>query len=356
VKKLILFLVLIFVFVGVQAQELRVGYFNEKPYVNLANKAHPGAAIEFWNAIAHAKHWKFKLIDEGDKPKPALQNLADGKINILVGGMSVTSDRIKSVNFSRPFFIERIGLVTSEGHVSFWGIIHKVIDGIFKPKFLFVILLFIVIWGIMSWHVRSRSEGRITKKNMKNSFWITYFAFFHKYMLYEMDKSTINYVISSILMFVALIIAAVFIGAVSSAFTLSIGSSHDVTSMSQIGQHPVAVVKDSVIEDIAKGLNLRYVSVKDMAEGVKLVESDQVIGIMSAMPVAKIYLREHPLEHVHLSPIVIQYDEVAFALNKKDNTLRDQVNAELTQLQDTNKMRDVCEYYFGRKSAKLCAL
>lgn len=84
-------------------KDLIVGYAGTEPFVINENDNWKGISVEIWDLVSQEIGIKYV-------PKPyasvsqALNDLSSGKIDVLVGPTSITSERSELVEFSQPYF------------------------------------------------------------------------------------------------------------------------------------------------------------------------------------------------------------------------------------------------------------
>ena len=106
-------LILIFLFSSTSAQISKdsldpnknfiVGFAGTEPFVIKDNIEWNGFSVEIWQLLAEEN--KISYTDKSfNRVNKALNELASGNIDAVVGPFSITSDRAELVEFSQPFF------------------------------------------------------------------------------------------------------------------------------------------------------------------------------------------------------------------------------------------------------------
>jgi ABC-type amino acid transport substrate-binding protein len=91
-----------------------------------------------------------------------------------------------------------------------------------------------------------------------------------------------------------------------------------------------------------------------MDEAVKLLEENKVDGVVCDTPLASNYLRHHNLPNLVLSPVILEHDELSFAV-KRNSPLRHAIDLGITSFQDDDSVVPLCRRYIGDE-AKNCDL
>lgn len=122
-KKLLLFMVLVIVFIACGKKEEKVEVVAEKVYVIGTNAEYPpfeslqngkivGLDADIIEAVAEKLGIKYEWLDTTfDGLIPALQAK---KMDIVIAGMSITTEREKAVNFSIPYLTSKVAFVVNK--------------------------------------------------------------------------------------------------------------------------------------------------------------------------------------------------------------------------------------------------
>lgn len=122
-KKLLLFMVLAIVFIACGKKEEKVEVVAEKVYVIGTNAEYPpfeslqngkivGLDADIIEAVAEKLGIKYEWLDTTfDGLIPALQAK---KMDIVIAGMSITTEREKAVNFSIPYLTSKVAFVVNK--------------------------------------------------------------------------------------------------------------------------------------------------------------------------------------------------------------------------------------------------
>ncbi len=138
---------------------LRVGVSPFSPFVIQSSGAPAGISIDLWEAIARRLDIDHELVVcEGVKDK--LNRLADGELDVAIGGITITEEREKRFDFSHPIYRTGLGImIPAGGRPTLIALLESMFRGE-KWIFLAGALVLIVISGHVIWVVeRSGSRG-----------------------------------------------------------------------------------------------------------------------------------------------------------------------------------------------------
>ena len=94
------------------ARTLKVGVSGSAPFVIQEEGGSSGISLQVWRRIAEDNNLSYRLIQQAT-PQKGILALNDGKIDLLVGPISVTPDRLNlpGVDFTQPYFIGKEGIL-----------------------------------------------------------------------------------------------------------------------------------------------------------------------------------------------------------------------------------------------------
>lgn len=124
-------------------QKLRIGIAGSEPFVVDSSGA-TGISVEIWRDISEGLGLTntsvfFSSISEG------LQAVRDGKIDVLVGPVSITSERAETVKFTQPYFQSSLSILSRTDEPSIW----ERISPFFSKKFFLALCIFILVLAIV---------------------------------------------------------------------------------------------------------------------------------------------------------------------------------------------------------------
>jgi ABC-type amino acid transport substrate-binding protein len=225
-KKIILALILMCTSIDAisQSDTLRVGYRIEPPFVKKsANNSIFGPSVWLWENIAHDNNLKYKYIPL--EFEELLQGLEDNKIDVSLSPFTITSERIKSMSFSSPYYITHSGLLQRE--VSPVQKSLQFVKSFFSVNFLKALggLVFVIlVFGILIWLFERHTNNEEFDKSPKGiweGFWWSAVTMTTVGYGDKSPRSTGGRIVSLIWMFTAIIIISGFTAGIASSLTLN---------------------------------------------------------------------------------------------------------------------------------------
>ena len=86
-----------------QKDTLVVAVAGSAPFVFEEGQEDRGIAIEIWDELAGKHDWNYEFKNY-ESVEAALQSLNEGESDLVVGPISITSNRVENYRFSQPFY------------------------------------------------------------------------------------------------------------------------------------------------------------------------------------------------------------------------------------------------------------
>ncbi|WP_293166486.1 transporter substrate-binding domain-containing protein, partial [Okeania sp. SIO2C9] len=144
-----------------RATKLRVGVAGSPLFV-IKDRDVQGISVEIWQELASLEELEYQLIPQ-DTVRNSVDSMTRGELDVVIGPISITSDRLEKVAFTQPYFLANIGLLISGERPKLWSRLQPFFGLAFMSSAgLLVVLLFTYLpknWG------RRLAEARATFYN-----------------------------------------------------------------------------------------------------------------------------------------------------------------------------------------------
>lgn len=344
-----------------KSKALRVGVVTAAPFATQSSRGEfHGFVISLWQYAA-VNAGSYKLINAGGNAADAITALQEGKYDALIGPLSVNSERIAKVHFSRPFFINRLGLITLGQKLGLWGIIGRIVWHVFSIAifiYIVLVLLFALIFCLLE---RAKKAEFYSDKSLLKAYGYSVWETLIMFLCIEAHNepcSVLTRFFTVIWVFLSLIFSAGIIASLTSSLTISLSTLKlgvNVTPES-VYDHNVAVTKGGYSEFVTKRLGARVVEVKTMEQAINLLEQGKVMAVVGNYLQIEYYLDKHPDTKVVNTKLVLGVNEMAFAFPKSSTQLAQTINQGLTRLQDDNFAYGICAKYLTVQESEHCVI
>lgn len=92
---------------------IRVGVMLVEPYAKVTHEHYSGLVIDYWDIIAKQNNWHYELISASSSYDQTAKDVYENKFDIAIGNFSSVTNRMDLVNYSRPFVINYITILTN---------------------------------------------------------------------------------------------------------------------------------------------------------------------------------------------------------------------------------------------------
>ena len=344
-------------------QHFQVGVIMQMPFAQNIKGKYSGIAVDVWNEIAGENGWSYTYIPITNNTESALHSL-NGKLDVIIGPLKVSSERLEIVDFSRPFFISSVNVITNHTEMGFLDGIKRFLSHTLLISLAILSVSFVIFISIIRYIEKGKLNDVFTHyfNALTKGIWFHLFrkgmsvpkAFYARLML------TPTSVVTRMVSILWLLLAAAVFTTINASFVASMtlglnNNKNKFTTLRDLEAARVAGVSGEENIEIAEtnGIYIRKVATLD--EGIKLLRNSTVDAVVCDSPVCIEYLRRHKLSGLELSPLILQNEELAFAV-KLNSPLKHQIDLGITQLQENHRMAAICKRYIGAKEIFRCSI
>ena len=330
------------------SSSLKVGLAGSSPFIVKTNDHYGGISYEIWEALAAKSKWKystqyFNSVTDGIS---ALQN---GGIDVLVGPVSITSDRAKVVRFSQPYFQSSLSIMSNSDRHGFWDRIAP----FFSAKLLIAIAIFLFILsivGTLMWLAeRKASPEQFPMKpaeGIANGMWL---AIVTMTTTGYGDRAPITFwgrIITGSWMVISIIFATTMVAGIASTLTLTGIQTDVVSNMEQLSGKKVAIIKGSPAKDFVEEYFGRPVEVDNLEAAYEKLKSKDVAAVVYDRPQMMYFLKKHGEENMKVSKAEYYKQGYGFAV-RENSPLTRKINILLLDLSEENRLTRIVQTWLG---------
>jgi len=269
-------------------QPLRVGISSFSPFVMTAGREPKGLSIDVWDALS--KYLKLDYVfvpcaGVGDK----LRKLQEGNIDAAIGGITITEDRERHVDFTHPVYHTGLDiLVLDAQHWLLLDFLASMLTGEKLFLVLFMLLLF-ALAGHVIWLVERSPDGgktAISPNYIPGVFEGMYWALITASTIGYGDKVPHKWtgrIVAGVLILIFLPLFAFFIAHLSSDLTM-----HKMTVSIQgpedLWGKRVGVLKGTTSQEYADRIQARLYAFDSAAEAYGALLSGMVDAVVYDAP------------------------------------------------------------------------
>jgi polar amino acid transport system substrate-binding protein len=327
---------------------IRVGISGSSPFVLQKDGHLEGISYEVWEAVAAQSNWKFTS-QQYESVSDGLSSLQKGDIDVLIGPISITSARSKSVRFTQPYFQSSLSILSnSEGH-GWWDRIAP----FFSKSLLYAVFIFLFILSIVGTLVwlteRNASPEQFPKDpahGIANGMWL---AIVTMTTTGYGDKAPITFwgrIITGIWMIISIIFSASLIAGIASTLTLTGIQGNALNNVEQLSDIKVAVIKNSPALDFINEYRAIPVEVSNLDEAYQKLKNKEVAAVVYDRPQMMYFLKKNGEEKMHISKAEYYKQGYGFATNI-NSPLSRKINIRLLELSEQNRINRIVQAWLG---------
>ena len=320
-------------------RKLVVGYKITPPFVIKENNNLSGVSIELWETIAQELGYVFEYKEyKSSEIEKLLSDVESGVIDISINPTTVTSERIKRVDFTQPFYMSSLAVALP---VKDSNKILDLISNIFSPKFwkavlfLFFILL---ILGFLIWLIEKKENKEQFRKGVKGVGDGVWWAATTMTTVGYGDlspKTFLGRVLGTIWMFTAIVVISGLTGSIAASLT-SNQIKNEISTVSDLNKIKVGTIKGSSSEDFLlrnriKGFNNNFASVK---KGLEALSENKIQAFVYDEPIIKYYIANtEEFNNLTVLDKRFSVDYLSFSMQKDDKMMKEINQALISELE-----------------------
>lgn len=327
---------------------LQVGIAGSSPFI-IKNKGYfEGISFEIWKALAAQADWQYttQYFDNVSDGVAALQN---GGLDILVGPISITSERAGVLSFSQPYFQSSLSIMSNNANQSVWDRIAP----FFSQRLLIAVFLFLFILAIVGtlvWiaerHASPEQFPIEPARGIANGMWL---AIVTMSTTGYGDKAPVTFwgrIIMGSWMVISIIFATTMVAGIASTLTLTGIQSSVIANIEQLSNKKVAVIKNSPAVDFVKEYYATPVEVGNLEEAYQKLKNKKVSAVVYDRPQIMYFLKKHGEENMQVSNAEYYKQGYGFAM-PINSTLTPKINVLLLDLSEQNRIIRIVRSWLG---------
>lgn len=332
-----------------QASEplLRVGISEVPPFViQEPDGSWRGISIDLWRSVAAQAGYRFEL-----QPMPfkeLLPSLEDGRLDVVVGALTMTAEREARFDFTHPFYRTGLAIGVPRGGEGGWAAVRGLLSWQFLSLILGLAALLLVVGGLVWLFERRRNHeqfGGTPVQGLGSSFW---WAAVTMTTVGYGDKAPLTLggrLIGLVWMFAGLIMVSTFTAAVASALT--VGSLQGgIQGPDDLRGAHLATIDKTVSARYLDSQRIRHSDYPDLLGAMRAVQQGEADAVVYDLPILQYRNGELGQGGLRLLPGTFEEQSYAFAL-ANGSPYRERLSQELLRVTGGEDWAKVLRLYLG---------
>lgn len=328
---------------------LLVAVAGSQPFVFSNSVENKGIAMDIWEDLAAKNNWVYSY-QYFDKVETALSELVKGKVNLVVGPISITSSRLESMRFSQPFYNSSLSIVSRSDELTFW----QKVKPFFSLKLLIAVGVFLFILslvGSLLWLAERKNSPEQFPKDpingIGNGMWLA-----------VVTMSTVGYgdkapvtlwgrIVTGTWIIISIIFATSMVAGIASTLTLNSLGDSTILNIEQLSNQKAATLTGSPSADFLKENKAKVVNSNTLEEAMDKLKAKEVEAVVYDRPQLLYYIKQNPNSNLHLAKAEYFKQGYGFAF-PINSSLIYQINRTLLELSENQETEKIINSYLEK--------
>jgi ABC-type amino acid transport substrate-binding protein len=330
----------------VNPEQLTVGIGGTPPFLIRQGDNFQGIVSDVWEQIALINNYEYELILQTDTQE-ALDAVANGELDLLVGPFSITASRLERVNFTQPFFVSSVGVVLPQESPTLWSRVRPFFTAAALSSVgALTVCLFLVGNGM--WLAERQHNPEQFPPDyihgVGNGMWFALVTLTTVGYGDRAPSTPAGRVIAGTWMLISLIAVSSLIGGLASAFTLALSEipTDSISSPEDLQGTRMAVVEGTTGEKWGAEYRAKLLPQSSLKDAITLVLEGNADGAIFDRPALEYYLSQYPEVELRLAEFVLNSENFGFVL-PQDSDLALSLDQVIVRLKEEGIIGDITE-------------
>jgi polar amino acid transport system substrate-binding protein len=332
-----------------EGQTLRVGIAGEPPSVMTTAGQPSGITVEYWQELAQEMNLKYKLVAY-TTVETSLAALDKGEVDLALGSISITSDRITQYDFTQPISQGNLTVLLPSENPTLWSTIKPFLGWAFLSSVGGIFLTLFVVGNLLWWAERKENDDfpKTYMQGVNEGMWCAIATFTTVGYGDRVPVTSLGRSIAAIWMILSLVIVTSLTAGIATTLAVAFSNqpSRQISQPQDLaGSRMAAVGKGSPAEKWAQFYQARVSVAETLEDAISLLENKQVDGVVYTRLPLEYFLHQNPkapyqLANFNLGP---QPYGIALPLN---SPLTGKLNQHILQLPTQLRLQEIQQTWF----------
>ena len=327
---------------------IKVGISPFSPFSITDRKVPAGFSIDLWASIAREMNLQYELVSfPGVAQK--LQALQSQRIAVAIGGITITRQRERHMDFSHPTFRTGLDIMLPAGQIGFsWSAIGRIITP-GKLGIMIAFILLIIISGHLVW-LAERGKDAFNDKYIPGVIEGMYWAIVTASTVGYGDKAPVKWagrMVASLVIIISLPMFALFTAELASSFTLESMQS-SIQGPGDLEGRQVGVLRGTASAWQVLELKASCVLFECITDAYQALKQGDLDAVVYDAPNMQYYLERHGEGRVTLLGKLFMKQLYGIAVYEK-SPLLEGINLAILELTESGELDRIRADWFGRQ-------
>lgn len=324
---------------------LKVGLAGGEPFIFKTDSTSPsGISVDIWKELADQSDWSYSF-KSYSSVNDALEAIENNDIDILVGPISVTSERLTKVNFSQPYYQSSLSIL-SKAEEGLWSYIAPLFSYklfIAVAGFLFLLAIVGTLFWVAERKVNPEEFPNKAAKGIGNGMWLAVVTMSTVGYGDLAPKSAFGRILAGTWIVLTIIFATSMIAGIASVLTMW-GNVSNISVVEDLSGEKVAVMANSPAEEFIRNYKARVYQMKSLEDGIKMLDDGKVEAIVYDRPQLEYFVSGHEDKGYHLATAEYERQNYGFVFPQTSDFVYE-VNLQLLKLAEARKSQEIVDSY-----------
>ncbi|MGF1535541.1 MAG: transporter substrate-binding domain-containing protein [Elainellaceae cyanobacterium] len=332
------------------AEPLTVGIGGTPPFLLRQGDNYQGIVPDLWERIARINGLEYELVLQTET-QAALEAVATGELDLLVGPFTVTAERLEQVNFTRAFFTSGEGVLLPQQPPTLWSRTRPFFTTAALSSVGGLLVCLFLVGNAIWLAEHKRNPDHFSKDYIPGIGHGMWFALVTLTTVGYGDCTPVTAAgrfIASVWMLISLIAVSSLIGGLASAFTLALSEtpSDRIVGPDDLRQARIAVVTGSAGATTAAQYGAKLLHRDELEEAIALVSQARADAVVFDRPALAYYLQQNPELDLRLAAFTLNSENFAFAL-PHGSPLARPLDVAILQLKEDGTVEAIGDRWLG---------
>jgi ABC-type amino acid transport substrate-binding protein len=328
-------------------KKLLAGVYLDEPFVTASKEGYTGFSVDLWKAIAADLGLPYELV-LFHNPSDMLAATAQNKIDIAIGNVWITEERLEIVDFSQPYLQGGMQIMVNEKRTASW---RRLWNGLRDSGHLkvFTIGIALVLIGTILLTLGERKWNTEFPHDWGNGLSE---SFYHVMSITMTGKSThkglpgpFGKILSGIWLAFGVGVVAYITSSVTSVMTVN--RLHGIIDGPQdLPGHPLGAIEGTLSQKYCEDRNLHTTLYTNLPDAVQALLHHDIDAIIYDAMILQWYDNAHPELPITEVGSIFMQKGYGLALPIK-SPLRQEINRSLLKQQESGFVETLRKHYFG---------
>ena len=311
----------------IENNEIIVGIKNSPPFIiKNSHDSYSGLSIDLWEKIADSLNIRYKFNEYN--LSGLITALEQDKIDLCINPLTVTSQRVKEIDFTQPFYITNLAIATKRQSGNNFILFITNFFSIDFIEILLILFLVILIFGLLVWlferkHNKDQFERSV--KGIWSGIWWSAVTMTTVGYGDKSPKSVGGRIVALIWMFTAVITISSFTASITSSLTIN-KLSNKIKGPRDLKNFNVGSIKSSTSDIYLKNKGIEHLNFQKVEDGLKAIIQNKIAAFVYDEPILRYIISESSLQkNIIILPSKFNTQYYSFSL-PKESSLLDKIN------------------------------